>query len=106
MKAVFCYVTCPSKEEALHIARTLMAEHAIACANILPDMTTLYRWEGAVHEAEEAVLVLKTRADLAERVTERVKALHSYECPCVAVLPVVAGNLAYLDWIAAETRGA
>lgn len=104
MKAAFCYVTCPSKEEALAIARELMAERAIACANILPDMSSIYRWEGELHEASEVVLILKTRAGLVERVIERVRALHSYECPCVAVLPVVAGNPAYLDWIAAETE--
>ncbi|MEK0081998.1 divalent-cation tolerance protein CutA [Benzoatithermus flavus] len=105
MKAAFCYVTCPSKEEALDIARTLMEERLIACANVLPDMMAIYRWQGAVHEASEVVLILKTSPSLAERVSERVQALHSYECPCVAVLPVTAGNLAYLDWIAAETAG-
>lgn len=103
MKAAFCYVTCPSKEEALDIARTLMEERIIACANILPDMTAIYRWEGTAHEASEVVLILKTSTSLAERVIERARALHSYECPCVAVLPVMAANPAYLDWIAAET---
>ena len=103
MKAAFCYVTCPNREDALGIARALMTERLIACANILPGMMSVYRWEGTVHEAEEVVLILKTRATLTERVTERVRALHRYACPCVAVLPVMGGNPDYLAWIQAET---
>jgi periplasmic divalent cation tolerance protein len=105
MNAAFCYVTCPDRAQALAIARSLIDERLIACANILPGMVSLYRWEGEVHEAEEVVLVLKTCAPLVERVTERVKALHSYTCPCVAVLPVTGGNPDYLAWIVAETFG-
>jgi periplasmic divalent cation tolerance protein len=105
MKAAFCYVTCPDRGQALAIARRLIDERLIACANILPGMVSLYRWEGEVHEAEEVVLVLKTGTPLIERVTERVRALHSYTCPCVAVLPVTGGNPDYLAWIEAETAG-
>jgi periplasmic divalent cation tolerance protein len=103
MKAAFCYVTCPDREQALAIARSLIAERLIACANILPGMVSLYRWEGEVHEAHEVVMILKTGTPLVERVTERVKALHSYTCPCVAVLPVTGGNPDYLAWIGTET---
>jgi periplasmic divalent cation tolerance protein len=103
MEAAFCYVTCPSREEALAIARALVGERLVACGNVLPGMATIYRWEGAVHEAEEVVLILKTRSELTQRVTDRVRALHSYSCPCVAVLPVASGNPAYLSWIRAET---
>jgi periplasmic divalent cation tolerance protein len=74
-----------------------------AGGNVLPGAVSVYRWGGAVHEAEEVVLILKTQARLAQRVAERVQALHSYACPCVALLPVAGGNPAYLDWIRAET---
>ena len=103
MKVAFCYVTCPSRDEALAIARTLLDERLIACANILPGMVSLYRWEGAVQQAEEVVLILKTGPDLCEQVAARVRALHSYTCPCVAVLPVTGGNPDYLAWIQAKT---
>jgi periplasmic divalent cation tolerance protein len=103
MDVSFCYVTCPSRDEALRIARALMAERLIACANILPGLLSVYRWEGEVHEDAEVLLILKTRAALADRVTAAVRELHSYTCPCVAVLPVTGGNPAYLDWIVAET---
>jgi periplasmic divalent cation tolerance protein len=105
MNAAFCYVTCPDRGQALAIARSLIDERLIACANIFPGMTSLYRWEGEVHEAEEVVLVLKTSMPLVEPVIQRVKVLHSYTCPCVAVLPVTGGNPDYLAWIVAETSG-
>jgi periplasmic divalent cation tolerance protein len=103
MEAAFCYVTCPDRDEALAIARALVDERLAAGGNVLPGVVSVYRWEGAVHETEEVVLILKTQAGLAQRVVERVQALHSYACPCVTLLPVESGNPAYLDWISAET---
>ena len=102
-EAVFCYVTCAGRDEALTIARKLVDEHLIACGNILPGLLSVYRWQGEVHEEQEVLLVLKTRAALADQVTARVRELHSYACPCVAVLPVAGGNPDYLAWITAET---
>jgi periplasmic divalent cation tolerance protein len=102
-EAVFCYVTCPSRNEALAIARALVDERLAAGGNVLPGVASVYRWEGAVREAEEVVLILKTQARLGQRVVERVRALHSYACPCVVLLPLAGGNPAYLDWIRAET---
>ncbi len=102
---VFCYVTCPERAGALAIARALVEERLAACGNVVPGMRSIYRWEGAVHEADEAVLVLKTRADLAPRVAARVRELHPYDVPCVAVLPIAGGDPAYLAWIAAESSG-
>ena len=103
MAAHFCYVTTPSRDEALTIGRTVVQERLAACANVLDGMTSIYWWQGALEQAGEAVLVLKTRADLVERLTARIRELHSYECPCVVALPIAAGNPEYLDWIAAET---
>jgi periplasmic divalent cation tolerance protein len=105
-EAVFCYVTCSSREEALAIARRLVEERLAACGNVISGMESVYRWEGSIHQEAEAVLILKTRPELVDRVTERVRALHGYACPCVAALPVIGGNPAYLDWIRAETASA
>ena len=66
------YVTAASKDEALHIGRTLVTEGLVACANVLPGMQSIYRWQGAVEEAEETVLIAKTRKDLAEAAVARV----------------------------------
>ena len=106
METVFCYVTCPSREEALALARRLVEERLAACGNVLDGMASVYRWESAVHEAAEAVLIVKTRAELVERVTARVRELHPYTCPCVAALPVVGGNPDYLAWIGGMTAPA
>jgi periplasmic divalent cation tolerance protein len=106
MAVSFCYVTAASRDEALTIGRTVVEERLAACANVLDGMTSIYWWQGALEQAGEAVLILKTRTELVERLTVRIGELHSYECPCVVALPVAAGNPDYLDWIAAETRTA
>lgn len=97
------YVTTASSDEANHIAEAVVGERLAACANILPGMTSVYRWEGEVKRDNEVVLLLKTCAAHVERLTERVVALHAYECPCVVALPIVGGWPAYLHWIAHET---
>jgi periplasmic divalent cation tolerance protein len=97
------YVMVDRAPTALAIGRTLVAERLAACANLLPGVTSVYRWQGAIEEAGEVVLVLKTRAALVERLTARVKELHPYEVPCVVALPILGGNPDYLRWIEQET---
>jgi len=97
------YVTTGSEVEARAIARTLLEERLIACANILPRMQSLYRWEGDVQEDEEVAMLLKTHAKLVEGVVARVEALHAYDVPCVVAWPVDVGAYAYLAWVRAET---
>ena len=100
------YITTDSAEEARTIGRALVEARLAACANVLGPMTSIYRWEGAVREGEEAVLIAKTAAGLVDGLTAKVQELHSYDCPCIVALPIDGGNLAFLDWIAAETRAA
>lgn len=97
------YITAGSREEAVAVARELVAARLVACANVIPGATSLYWWEGAVQEETEAVLVAKTRSEMVEEVIERVRQVHSYTCPCVVALPIAAGNPPFLDWIGAET---
>lgn len=97
------YMTAGSADEARRIGAALVEERLAACANVIDGMTSIYRWEGAVRNDAEAVLIAKTRADLVDALTARVKALHSYTCPCVVALPVAGGNADFLDWIGAET---
>lgn len=104
MTATWLYVTAGSKEEALSIGRLLVEERLAACANVFPGTTAIYWWDGKVEEGAEAVLVLKTRDDLAEAATARIRAVHSYTCPCVLALPVTGGSREFLDWIVEETN--
>lgn len=101
--ASMLYVTCGSLDEARAIASALVAERLAACANILSGMRSLFRWEGAVQEEEEVVLILKTAAARVPAATARVRALHSYDVPCVVEIALGRGNANFLDWIAAET---
>lgn len=96
------YVTTASREEALGIARALVAEKLAACANILPGMTSVYPWQGQIQEDNEVALLLKTRADLFVVLAARIRALHSYDTPCIAAWPLVAGDAEYLAWIGGE----
>jgi periplasmic divalent cation tolerance protein len=104
MSATLVYVTASSRDEALKIARMVVEERLAACANVFQPITSVYWWEGKVQEEGETSFLLKTRTELVEALTQRVRALHSYTCPCVVALPVAAGNPAFLSWIDNETR--
>ncbi|MFO1154647.1 MAG: divalent-cation tolerance protein CutA [Rhodospirillales bacterium] len=103
MSVAFVYVTAGTKEEAASIGRTVVGERLAACANVLPAITSIYWWEGKLEDADESALILKTRVELIAPLTARIKALHSYSCPCIVALPVAGGNAAFLDWVRAET---
>lgn len=104
MSTTILYVTAASAEDAVAIGRVLVDERLAACANVFADTTAIYRWEGAVRQDSEAVLVLKTRADRAEAAIARVREIHAYACPCVLAIPVAGGNPDFLAWIATETQ--
>lgn len=97
------YVTAPSRDEALRLARLLVEERLVACANVLGPITSVYWWDGKLNESSEVALLLKTRATLVEAVTARIRRIHPYDCPCVVSLAVDGGNPAFLEWIVAET---
>ena len=103
-RAVFVYTTWPSAVEAEAAGRRLVERKLAACINILPHMTSIYRWEGAIERGEEAVMIVKTRASLAAEVSEAVKHLHSYDTPAILVMPLESVEKTYLGWLLAETR--
>ena len=100
---VVVLVTAGSAEEATRIARALVAERLAACVNVLGPMRSIYRWQGAVEEADEHLLLVKARGADVGAVETRVRALHSYELPEVLALPVGSGSAAYLAWLAEST---
>jgi periplasmic divalent cation tolerance protein len=105
-RAVFVYTTYPSLVEAERAGRSIVEQRLAACVNILPGMVSHYWWEGKVERGEEAVMIVKTRASLAEAVRAAVKATHSYTTPAILVLPLEGGDPSYLAWIMAETAAA
>src|SRR5262249_46024869 len=105
-RAVFVYTTFPSVVEAEKAGADLVGARLAACVNILPGMVSIYRWQGAVERAEEAVMIIKTRASLAEAVRASVRATHPYDTPAVVVLPVESVDERYFAWILAATAPA
>jgi len=102
-RAVFVYTTYPSVVEAERSGRVLVERRLCACVNILPGMVSLYWWQGAVERGEEAVMIIKTRASLAEAVCAAVKQMHSYTTPAILVIPLESVDPDYRAWIEAET---
>jgi len=101
--AVIVLTTIGSAEQAQVIARTLVDERLAACVNLLPDMTSVYRWEGAVQEDRERQLVIKTTRGRLDALRERLHELHTYDVPEFLVLSVENGSSAYLHWMSEST---
>lgn len=97
------YVTAANVEEARTIGRAMVEARLAACANVLPGMVPIFRWEGEIAEGSESVVILKTTAGRVDALVAAVEAMHSYDCPCALVLPIVGGSRAFLDWISQET---
>jgi periplasmic divalent cation tolerance protein len=104
-RAVLVYTTWPSVVEAEAAGRQIVERRLAACVNILPGMISHYWWQGAIERAEEVVMIVKTRASLADAVGAAVKAAHPYETAAIMVLPVDSLDRDYHAWIVAETGG-
>lgn len=102
---VVVLVTAPSREVAEHITRTMVDERLAACGNIVPGVTSIYRWGGAVQKDEELLIVFKATQQIAPKLMARVAEIHPYEVPEAIVLPVVAGLPPYVAWVAANASG-
>lgn len=96
-------VTVGTAEEAAHIGQTLLEEHQVACVNIVPQIRSLYRWEGKIQDDTEALLLAKTTVEQLPAAMKRIEALHSYECPCIVALDVDTGHAPFLEWVRQET---
>lgn len=95
--------TCPDTESASRIARKLVEERLAACVNRVPGLTSVYRWQGEIHEDSEVLLLIKTRRELFESLRARLVAMHPYDVPEVIALDISAGHAPYLEWLHAET---
>lgn len=98
------YMTTGSREEAATIGEALVSEKLAACVNIIENMHSIFMWEGKMEHASETVLIAKTTAERVPELVERVRAMHSYDCPCIISLPISDGNPAFLEWIAGSVR--
>lgn len=101
---IIVMVTAPVKEAGT-LAKTLVEERLVACANLVPGIRSFFWWQGKTEDEPEVLCVMKTRSSLFEAVKDRVGELHSYEVAEVIAVGILDGNPAYLDWIAENTRG-
>jgi len=97
------YVTAPDRDAALRMARTVVTERLAACANVVEQVSSVYWWQGAVHEDSETAVILKTRQALVKKLTARLSELHSDDCPCVVSLMIEDGHPDFLNWVVRET---
>ena len=102
MTVNFIYMTAGSKDEARRIGKELVVSRLAACVNILDNMNSFYMWQGEIQDDTEVVIIAKTTEDRVPALIEKVKALHSYDCPCIVAVAVSGGNQAFLDWIVEE----
>lgn len=94
--------TCSDAAEAERIATALVTEQIAACVNILPGVRSIYRWQGAVESATEALLLIKTTIQQAVALEKRIRELHTYQVPELIALPVQSGLEDYLTWLRAS----
>lgn len=93
--------TAASAEEGIGIGRQLVEERLAACVNVVPGARSLYLWDGALQETDEALLVIKTRRDRYPALARRIQELHSYTVPEILAMPVESGAQPYVDWVLA-----
>lgn len=96
-------VTVPDLAVGRELARALVGERLVACVNLVPGLTSVYRWEGAIEEASEVLLVMKTVRRRVAELERRVAELHPYDVPEFVVLAPEHTGARYLDWLIAET---
>ena len=101
---VVVLITAPSEEVAAKLAHALVGEKLLACANIVPQVRSIYRWQGQVHDEREVLLLCKTTRDKLEALKARLPALHPYDTPELLALPVEAGLEKYLAWVGASVE--
>lgn len=98
------YATVKDKEEARRIGAKLLEDRLIACANILDGLTSLYRWKGETCVSQEALLLAKTTEEKIPLVVDSIRAMHSYELPCIVAFPITSGLPEFMKWVADEVK--
>lgn len=104
MTYIMIYITTKDQKEARDIGESLVKEKLAACTNVIPSIESVYWWKGNVEKANESALIVKTKRGLVEKAIKRIKELHSYDVPCVDVIPITEGNKEYFEWVEESLR--
>jgi periplasmic divalent cation tolerance protein len=102
--AIVVLMTAANGEEAARLADMLIGAHLAACVQILPEMESVYRWQGKIERQPEVLLLAKTARSRFDDLEREVRALHSYETPEIIALPIIAGSSPYLEWLNASLK--
>ena len=97
--AIVVFMTAANGEEATRLAEMLVGAHLAACVQILPEMESVYRWQGKIERQSEVLLIAKTTQGKFDDLEREVRALHSYETPEIVAVPIVTGSAPYLEWL-------
>jgi periplasmic divalent cation tolerance protein len=103
-KIIFVYIVCKNKAEAKKIGSSLVKERLAACVNIFDKMYSVYWWKGRMEHTSETVLIAKTTKQLFDRLSKKVKSIHSYSMPCIVRLDIAAGDRNYFKWLAGSVK--
>ena len=101
---IIVFMTAANGEEATRLADLIIGAHLAACVQILPEMESVYRWEGQIERQSEILLLAKTTMGKFADLEREVRALHSYETPEIVAVPIVAGSSPYLEWLSQSLR--
>ena len=101
---IIVFVTAANKQQAEKFSKDLLKEKLIACANIVDPVSSHFHWDGKVEQAEEVLVIMKSRLDLFEKLSETLTKMHSYEVPEILAIPIIAGSKLYLDWLENNLR--
>lgn len=102
--AISIYMTCPDEKSASDIAQNLLGQNLIACANILPAVRSLYKWDGDIQDDAECVVIMKARKADFPAIERTVIEQHPYDVPCLIAWPIVEGHAPYLEWLMGEKQ--
>lgn len=100
---VIVLVTCPDEKTAGKLADMILDKRLAACVNMIPGITSKYRWKGKIEKSREVMLVIKTRKSLVPAIEKKVRENHPYEVPEVIAVSILSGSKEYLSWIDSET---
>jgi periplasmic divalent cation tolerance protein len=98
-EAIVVFMTAANREEAARIADKLVESRLAACVQILPEMESVYRWQGRIERQQELLVIAKTTLPKFDQLEKEVRALHSYETPEIVAIPLSSGSEPYLQWL-------
>ncbi len=103
MQVCFVYITAANSTEAVHIGEALVKKKLAACVNIIPNIHSIYEWQGEIQKDQECILIAKSQKKIFAQLKAEVLTLHSYSCPCIVLLPLEDGHTDFLEWVVKQS---